>query len=94
MSTFRKKSFRRKATLLAAAVGLAAVVAGTVGTRAGNDIVGEFDHFVSCFDFIINNEPRHRRNCTPNRSVPPLESLVKPVTGGPSAAPSVAPSGT
>jgi len=83
MSTFRKKPFRRKATLLAAALGIAAVAAGTVGTRAANDIVGEFDHFLSCFDFIINDEPRHRRNCTPNRSVPPFESLSKPVAGGP-----------
>ena len=75
------------ATLLVAGLGFAAVIAGTAATHAANDIVGEFNHFITCFDFIINDQPSHQRNCTPNRSVPPFESLSTSVAGAPAVTP-------
>ena len=79
----RRRVWRKAAIILASAI---AIGTGAVGTTsfAANDIVGEWNHFTNCFDFMINNERAHRRNCQPNRSVPPFVSLSEPGPyGGP-----------
>jgi len=77
-----RPAWRKAAIIVASALALGAGAAGTA-TYAANDIVGEWDHFTSCFDFMINNERAHRRNCQPNRSVPQFVSLSEKGPAGP-----------
>jgi hypothetical protein len=74
---------RRKKLLLVAGLLTAGLVGPvTIASTSANDIVGDVQHFVTCFGFMINDQPSHKQNCQPNRVIVPFESLSTPVAGG------------
>lgn len=64
---------RRKKLLIVAGLLTAGLVGPvTIASTSANDIVGDVQHFVTCFGFMINDQPSHKRNCQPNRVVVPF----------------------
>ncbi len=91
MSSFKSKRSPIRKRTMAAIVALG-VAAGGLGTYAvANDVVSDYDHFIACFDILLADPVRHKRNCLPNRVKVEFGTLA----GGSSGAPSIpAPSPT
>ncbi len=85
----RRPAWRKAVVIIATIATLGTGAAVTTSTVAQNDIGSQWDHVVTCFDFMINNPARHRRNCQPNPNYPTLskDTLALPVTGSPALLP-------
>lgn len=81
----QRRPYLREAAIIAATAVVVGLGAVSTTSQAKNDIVGEWDFFVACFDKMINNTPQQVRDCDPkvNAINTTNPSLSTPVPGGP-----------
>jgi hypothetical protein len=81
----QRRPYLREAAIVTATAIVLGLGAVSTTSQAKNDVVGEWDFFVACFDKMINNTPKQVRDCDPKVNVinTTNPSLSTPVAGAP-----------